>query len=67
MRFREVAFWILMAPIFALPPSVAAETYEATQTIASPDGRVEIAFMLDNGVPFYAITRDGRGILRKSF
>ncbi len=66
MTFRVVMFWMLMAPIFVFPPSVPAETVAETQTIASPDGRVEIAFMLDDGVPFYTISREGRDILGKS-
>lgn len=47
----------------ALLPSIAAAE---TATVASPDGRLEVAFTLDAGQPTYAVTRDGEPLIEAS-
>jgi hypothetical protein len=37
-----------------------------TLTVASPNGKIEIAFVLDNGIPFYAVNRQDKEIIKPS-
>lgn len=37
-----------------------------TETVKSPDGRIEIEFTLQNGVPYYRVLRDGNEVIGRS-
>ncbi|SFR63175.1 glycoside hydrolase family 97 catalytic domain-containing protein [Halogeometricum limi] len=39
---------------------------ESTQTVSSPDGTVEVAFDVSDGVPTYALAFDGRTVVSES-
>lgn len=39
---------------------------DAQESISSPDGRIEVAFLLENGVPYYKVDRDGQPVILPS-
>ncbi len=61
--YRTFIACLLLTPLAVL----AAETHPAPETVASPDGRIVVAFHLDdNGAPRYAVRLDGRPVLAES-
>ncbi|MFH1688968.1 MAG: glycoside hydrolase family 97 N-terminal domain-containing protein, partial [Candidatus Eisenbacteria bacterium] len=58
---------ILLTGAIALTAALNADAApDSTETVLSPDGRVEVAIELSAGVPAYSITRDGRPVIQPS-
>ncbi len=46
-------------------PSATPETGERV-SVSSPDGRLQVIFLLQDGVPYYQVDYEGRGVIRPS-
>jgi len=57
---RTLTHLCWLAILIALSPSAHAES------IQSPDGRLHLEFSIDDGVPHYALKRDGAAVLNPS-
>lgn len=62
--FKSLVTFLAVACCFE---ATAAASDSATDRLASPDGRIEVTFLVNaTGAPRYAIQRDGRPVLRES-
>ncbi len=44
----------------------AASVFAGTHSVMSPDGRIELSFSNDGGMPVYAVSVDGRDLISPS-
>ncbi|WP_410514891.1 glycoside hydrolase family 97 catalytic domain-containing protein [Paenibacillus sp. BR2-3] len=57
---------LLKIPIYAENVLLKSLKLYSTYSVSSPDGRVQVAFMLKNGVPFYRVTYNDKLIIKPS-
>jgi alpha-glucosidase len=53
-------------PVPALLNPTHTPAPESSLHVSSPDGRIQVAFVLRDGVPYYQVSRSGKDILRPS-
>ena len=60
MKHGVIVFLALLATVFY------ANGQTATETLKSPDGRLELRFELKDSVPYYSLYRDGKAVVLPS-
>lgn len=60
----SMKIWLLLT--FLLFGSVSQFSYSQPIMVASPDGKIEAAFMLDDGKPYYSVNRQDNEIIKPS-
>ena len=58
--FAVIVFSLLLASC------QSKKMIDAAESISSPDGRIEVTFILENGVPSYEVNRDGQAVILPS-
>ena len=60
MKKIVVLSWVLLATFFS------ANSQNASESLKSPDGRMEVRFELKDSVPYYSLYRDGKPVVLPS-